>query len=316
MADAQLFTSIPPRISRRSETGEEIGESYQADCIASWADAGFQPTTINGRSERSDPEQGVGRITLERDASEVTGKPHPYFGDLLSAVAAHTAGPFALVNADVLIPADTGLAERVRSLRPRHMLFGRRLNVRQLGAPGTAYFNGYDFFAAHGDDVTALAKTHLVFGAPWWDHFFPLAMHLRGFQLSQLEPLVIHLQHDDRWNMTAYRNLGDRFIAEMQPMLPDGEYARHLRRVVASRMDIRRAAARDLKRLRRWRPLSPEEQRCLVLDRVGDLNLTVIDRLAPPPPSSRVRTPLRLRVGAKLLRLEVPGDSLFHHGPT
>lgn len=311
LADAQLFTSIPPGISRTSAAGDEIGATYQADCIASWVDAGFEPTTINAASERVDADSGIRRIMVERDASPITGKPLPYFGDLLSAIAGRTDGPFALVNADLLIPSHAGLAKRVMSLRPGEMIFGRRLDIVQPGASGTPYFNGYDFFAAHSGDVSALVGTGLVFGAPWWDHFFPLVMHLHGCHLTQLEPQVIHLRHDERWNMTTYRRLGDRFIAEMRSMVSNGEYAEHLLRILSNRKDVRRAAARDLTRFRWWRPLNPDQQRGLTLDRVGDLNLAVIDRLAPPPPSSSVRTPFRLRVQAKLLGLGATGDSFF-----
>jgi hypothetical protein len=302
LADIQLFTSIPPRISRTNAAGEEIGESYQADCIASWINAGFAPTTINARSEDADSVSGVERITLERDASEVTGRPHPYFADLLSTIAQETQGPFALVNADILIPSPTGLAERVTSLTPGQMIIGRRLNVPHLGASGTPYFSGYDFFGAHSEDVASLARTQLVFGAPWWDHFFPLAMHLRGCRIKQLEPQVIHLRHDERWSLATYRALGDRFINEIQPLVGAGEYARHLRRILAGGGHGRRAAARDLT-LHGLRPLDSDKQRRLILDRVGNLNLAVIDRLAPPPPSAGVRAPLRLRVQTKLLRL-------------
>ena len=131
LADVQLFTSVPPRISRTNSAGEEIGESYQAACIASWIDAGFAPATINARSERLDPESRLRQIRVERDASEITGKPHPYFGDLLSVIAEQT-GPFALVNADIVIPPSAGLAQRVKSLRPGQMIFTRRLDVAQV----------------------------------------------------------------------------------------------------------------------------------------------------------------------------------------
>jgi hypothetical protein len=187
------------------------------------------------------------------------------------------------------------------------VLIGRRLDVAQLGTSGRPYFHGYDFFAAHSSDVAALAKTHLVFGAPWWDHFFPLAMYLHGCQIAQLEPEVIHLHHDERWNLAAYRKLGDRFISEIRPMIGNTEYARHLLRILAGGAHGRRAAARDLT-LRWLRPLDAEEQSRLLLDRVGNLNLAVIDRLAPPPPSSGVRTPLRLRIQSKLLRLGASTD--------
>jgi len=302
LADVQLFTSIPPRISRTNAAGAEIGESYQADCIASWMDAGFAPATINARSERVDPPSRVRQITIDRDASEITGKPHPYLADLLAAIAEQASGPFALVNADIVTPTGAGLADRVAALRPGQVIIGRRLDVAELGASGRPYFNGYDFFAAHSDDVAALAKTRLVFGAPWWDHFFPLALHLHGCQITQLEPQVIHLRHDERWDWATYRQLGDRFVAEIRPMVGEGEYARHLRRILAG------GSVRDLTRLRWWRTLDPVEQSQLVLRGVATLNLAVIDRLAPPPPSSRIRAPRRLRLQAKLLRLGAAGE--------
>jgi hypothetical protein len=308
LAEVQLFTSIPPRISRRNAAGGEIGESYQAECIASWIDAGFAPASINTHSECVHTGSRVRQITVERDASEVTGRPLPYFGDLLSAIAEQTNGPFALVNADVAIPSCAGLAERVTSLRPGQMIFSRRLDIAEPGASGRPYLGGYDFFATYGEDAAVLTRTRLVFGAPWWDHFLPLAMHLYGCKVTQLEPQVTHLRHDERWDTATYRKLGERFLSDMAPMVPDGEYAQHLRRILASRTNGRRAAARHLTRPRWWRPLDPERRRQLVLDRVANLNLAAIDRLAPPPASSGLRMPLRRRVRAKLPRLGAPGD--------
>lgn len=301
LADVQLFTSIPPRISRADGAGREIGQAYQADCIESWIDAGFDPVTINARSERVEPESRLQRVTLERDASEITGKPHPYFGDLLSAVAERTKGPFALVNADILIPSSAALDVKVASIRPGEMIIGRRLDVAQLGASGTPYLYGYDFFAAHGEDVAALTETHLIFGAPWWDHFFPLAMHLQGVQITQLEPQIIHLQHDERWDFPTYRKLGDRFIAEIGPRAGVGGYARRLQRILGSDPSARRAAMKRATRPYRRRALDPERECQLILNRVGNLNVAVIDLVAPA--ASGVRKPLKLRIQATLLRL-------------
>jgi hypothetical protein len=230
-----------------------------------------------------------------------------YFGDLLSAIAEQAEGPFVLVNADIIIPAGAGLADKVTSLKRGQMMFGRRLDVAELGASGKVYFNGYDFFAAHAEDTAALAETRLVFGAPWWDHFLPLAMHLHGCHVMQLEPQVIHLLHVERWNLATYRELGDQFAAEMLRMVPGGKYAKHLRRILGGG-GYGHAAARRLALPRSWRPLDSEGQRQQVLDRVGDLNLAVIDRLAPPPASSRVRAPRRMRLQTRLLRLGAATD--------
>lgn len=295
MADALLFTSIPPKITRRNAAGEDIGPSYQADCIASWVEAGFAPATINARSESFSAEPPVRRVTVERDASEITGRPHPYFGDLLSAIAGETDGPFALVNADILIPPSAGLSRRVASLVRGQMIFTRRLDVARVGAPGKPFFYGYDFFAAHGADAAALAKSQLIFGAPWWDHFFPLAMHLHGCRITQLEPTITHLHHVERWDWSAYRELGDRFVAEMRSLVADGPYLEHLQRIRArgKGSPLRRRERRDR----------------LAFDSTSQLNVAVIERLAPPPASAGIRTPLKTRVQDRVLRLSAAGDS-------
>jgi hypothetical protein len=295
LADALLFTSIPPKITRRNGAGEDIGPSYQADCIASWIEAGFRPATINARSESFSAEPPIRRVTVERDACEMTGRPHPYFGDLLSAIAGETDGPFALVNADIVIPPSAGLSRRVTSLERGEVIFTRRLDVARVGAPGKPFFYGYDFFAAHGAEAVALAKSQLVFGAPWWDHFFPLAMHLHGHRLTQLEPTVTHLHHAERWDWANYRKLGNRFVAELQPLVADGPYTERLQRILAKGKGspLRRRERRDR----------------LVFDRMSQLNVAVIERLAPAPASSGVRTPLQMSVQDRLLRLSAAGDS-------
>jgi hypothetical protein len=297
LADALLFTSMPPKIARANAAGEEIGDSYQADCIASWIDAGFAPATVNARSESLSVEPRVRRITVERDASEITGRPHPYFGDLLSAIAGETDGPFALVNADILIPPSAGLSKRVRSLRRGQMIFTRRLDVARIDASGKPFFYGYDFFAAHSADAVPLTKSQLVFGAPWWDHLFPLAMRLHGCGLTQLEPQIIHLQHMERWDWTIYTKLGNRFVAEIRSMVADGPYTRHLRRILAGGKGGW------------WPRLNPERRERLIDGRVSQLNLAVIDRLAPPPASSGVRTPLNQRVQETLFQLGAASGS-------
>jgi hypothetical protein len=307
LADIQLFTSIPPLISRTDAAGNEIGESYQAACVESWIDAGFAPTTINARAEHVDPRSRARRVTVERDASEITGKPHTYLGDFLATIAAQSDGPFALANADILVPASAGLAQKVASLRRGQMMISRRLNVSELGASGTPYFYGYDFFAAHSQDVTALTETHLIFGAPWWDHYFPLAMYLHGLQITQLTPQVIHLRHHHRWNSTTYRKLGERFVAEMRPLIGTGGYARRLGRILGSDLTERQAAAPAARRPHWKRLLDPENKRQFTLNRIGALNVAVIDHLAPPPPlPAGARTPLKLRIHAQVLRT---GDS-------
>ena len=56
----------------------------------------------------------------------------------------------------------------------------------------------------------------MVFGAPWWDHFFPLLMLMQGCRIYQIEPAAMHLNHTERWNRPVWEALGQRFVAEIK----------------------------------------------------------------------------------------------------
>jgi hypothetical protein len=96
-------------------------------------------------------------------------------------------------------------------------------------------------------------------------------------------------------------------MTEMRSMVADGRYARHLQNALAGGSGSRLATARDSMLLSRGRRLSSEPDR-LMVDRVAHLNLAVIDRLAPVPASSAVRTPFGLRVRDRLLRIGAASD--------
>jgi hypothetical protein len=255
-----LFTSIPPAMVRTNDAGDEIGRQYQQDCLISWEEAGFTTTTINARAERLDLD--VRRITIDRDASEITGRPHPYFGDLLSAVAADIDGPFALANADIAIPAESRLAETTHSLKPGQVIFSRRVDVGPDGKIG-AYRHGFDFFAVHTSDLSRdLLESSLVFGAPWWDHYLPLALHMLGHRVTQIVPEVTHMEHDERWSWAVWSCLGRRFIDEIRPVAT-ATYRARLRLICP-----------------RGTPAQSETKGRATLGRVSDLNLAVLDRLS------------------------------------
>ena len=82
---------------------------------------------------------------------------------------------------------------------------------------GEAYASGFDLFAISGSDAARLADTQLIFGAPWWDHYLPLRMYMKGGALHLLEPAVWHLTHDERWNWPLWTRLGQTFVDEIEP---------------------------------------------------------------------------------------------------
>ena len=98
---------------------------------------------------------------------------------MLAIAASEACGqPFALINADVFI-ADTSLRKRFINMQRGEVYFSRRIDIETLEQREGAPFKfGYDFFVAHADDISGV-NSCMVFGAPWWDHFFPLTMHMR-----------------------------------------------------------------------------------------------------------------------------------------
>jgi hypothetical protein len=280
MAGIQLVTSIPPMMSRIDALGRDVGKSYQEDCISSWIDAGFEPISVNSTNEVVKP--AVRMTPVSRDASEVTGRPHVYFGDLLTtAVMEAPDGPIAIVNADILFPPHADLSDRVRGVRPGQVIFSRRLDTDVCDrTTGTPYWSGFDFFAVHTSDLTDFRDTSLVFGAPWWDHLFPLAMHMRGCHLMQIEPSVIHLKHAERWSPSVWEVLGWRFLSEIQAASTDENYRLQLTRAQGdssagrrSRLKVKLATALHVHRT---------ESDLRMLHRVSELNIAFLDRMSLP----------------------------------
>ena len=190
---------------------------------SSWKCAGFEPISVNWKDEPFG--HPLRMIPVTRNASAITGRPHLFFADLLAAASVEAQGrPFALINADVILKPAT-LTARVAQLRPGEFIFSRRIDIDQLGqTEGVPYHSGYDFFAGHADDMSGLSDAGMVFGAPWWDHFFPLLMFMRGCRLYQIEPTALHLEHTDRWSWPTWEALGKRFISEIRPRITDETY--------------------------------------------------------------------------------------------
>jgi hypothetical protein len=222
-----LITSLPPNLSRLDARGEEIGADYQERCIESWHRAGFEPISVNSTSESY--RHSVRMIPVSRDASAVTGRPNVFLADLL-AVASNEAegGPVVLMNADLLIRPGTALAAAVLELRPGEFIFSRRIDIdRPDQTDGMPWLLGYDFFAGHADDISGLPDGGMVFGAPWWDYYFPLMMFVQGCRIYQTGPAVLHLAHEIQW-WEGWEELGHRFIAEMQARVANERFRSRL----------------------------------------------------------------------------------------
>ena len=84
-----LFTSVPPQLS-----GEAL--SQQRDVISSWRAAGFEPISVNGRSEIT--QLAALGLDIEIELASEDGK--PFIGDILAAVKRRASTRAGIINAD------------------------------------------------------------------------------------------------------------------------------------------------------------------------------------------------------------------------
>ncbi len=271
-----LVTSIPPSVTRLDKDGVDVGAAYQEKCILSWEHAFFSPCSVHSLREK--PPIGVPIASVDRDASHVTGRPHVYFADLLKVgLERARGGPFALANADLMFKPELG--EVVARLRPGEMIFSRRIDIdRMEQVTGEVYHSGFDFFAMHSVDAESVGDAGLVFGAPWWDHYLPLAMHMRGCKMRLLQPSVFHLLHEERWSWHVWALLGGRFVAEISRSATDAVYGAGLKNALAdSSFEVRRNTARSiLKKITQ----APDKGVQRALHRVSLLNVQFLDECA------------------------------------
>ena len=206
---------------RETPEGRDIGNEYALHCVGSWRASGFVPVSINAVDEDISEViggSGITSIRIDRDGRGECGKPVPYLCDFLETICKHARGPIAITNADIelqLQPADYAL---LTDLKPGWGFVSRRYDIDSLSTQqATAYSNGYDFFAFHSEDLKVLRPRSFALGMPWWDHYLPLAMIMRGLRCVALRtPFVFHLRHTDRWNQLQWARIGEHFVDEME----------------------------------------------------------------------------------------------------
>jgi hypothetical protein len=218
MGSIPLFTSVPPRISRINLDGYEIGETYQINCVESWIEAGFSPYSINSSQEKL-PEFALDLMqirTVARDAKEATGKNLVFISDFLQEITKVVGGgPFALINADILINKSADISNMVASLKKGSCMIEHRFDFEDFQTTVNAkpYMYGYDFFAFNVEDVRYLPSEKFVFGIPWCDYYLPLLAKFAGLKRQRCDlPVAYHLSHNVQWSGSFWEDYGSMFL--------------------------------------------------------------------------------------------------------
>ena len=289
-----FITSLPPVITRQANDGTEIGREYALECIRSWRNNGFYPVSVNAERERISElisAEKIKLITVERDSTDQFGKPLVYLCDLVTAACSLTDGPVVFTNSDILIDMPEDLRKVIVNLQPGQCVVSKRCEIWNVDSrTGDEYTFGYDFFAFHTRDLSEFSNNEFVFGLPWWDHFLPTCMFLRGLRSIPVDkPFAFHLAHDERWDQDNWILLGKKFLkaaldessVNSQSATLAGDYARRCERAVlgSDASFVSRAGAL----LRGFTHRGKVENEIRMLHRVAAANMQWLDELGSRP---------------------------------
>jgi hypothetical protein len=232
-----IVTSIPPRIMRE-QGGYNIGELYQADCVASWLAAGFKVLSVNVADEIPvlvERYPQVEFVSVERDARAVAGRPTPLIDDLLRVLARQTQTIVGIVNADLCMAVTDNWADYIRPAIKSSILIGHRLDLGswstqsgQLQATGIPYTGGFDLFFFERDAIAKFLPADggpwcFSIGMPWWDFWLPVALALQGYRVAMLEKLIAgHLIHPIKYDPASWEYMAAQFVDYVLHHAPDG----------------------------------------------------------------------------------------------
>src|ERR1700733_6230934 len=129
--EVAIATSIPPKMTRL-QNGEDIGERYQADCVASWIEAGFKVYSVNAPEEipaLAGRFPQVEFMPTDRDARAVAGRKMPFIDDLLLALARQDRLIVGIVNADICLETGRDWIGPIAGAVASNVLMGPRVDV-------------------------------------------------------------------------------------------------------------------------------------------------------------------------------------------
>jgi hypothetical protein len=240
-AEIALVTSIPPRMTREQQ-GRNIGEQYQADCVASWVAAGFKVLSVNVRAEIPALAQrfpAVEFVPVDRDAASVAGRPTPLIDDLLLTLARQPQDIVGIINADLCMETGRDWIQPIKNSVASTILIGHRLDLihwstvpGELVASGDPYDEGFDLFFFEKSAIAqcltgAGAERYFSLGMPWWDFWLPTALALQGYRVAKMEePLAGHLVHPIKYDPAIWEYMGSQFIDYVRHHVRDDTAAR------------------------------------------------------------------------------------------
>jgi hypothetical protein len=308
-----FYTSLPPSI-HRPVSSTDFGPIYQRACVESWCRAGFKVVSINTIDE----------IAALRDLGypvefAICHSSPPSIGDFLRIIRESGEKVAGIVNADCLLVDLPNVLAAVACQAEDGMVLIERLNIDPSTLrPSGELCYGFDAFFFQTEIIDQIEiPDALRIGHPWWDYWLPVAFAAAGTKLMSIEaPLLVHLDHDRKWNQERWLENGQRML---EWLLAARTLPREFESLIRDFRGKEVFAEDDLSRFAQkcfsWLRLCAETQTLVVAGEWSDFILRVLHG-AGGSPEQRLRreiselTVYLAEARGKIFRLE--GDRKIH----
>ncbi|MEI2418835.1 hypothetical protein V6O07_01055, partial [Arthrospira platensis SPKY2] len=189
-----IVTSIAPGNTER-----------QKAAIQSWYDLGFSVVSLNIASEVQQLQPIYDNINfhvVERDGSDLYGKPYVYINDLLDYLREYGSTIGGIINSDIHLRVDKKFISFIFEQTQDSVIFAPRLDVESLEATeGNFYPYGFDAFFFDKNLLKDFPRSEFCLGVPYWDLWVPFIAVKKNWKLKYLkDPVAVHIDHTGNWS--------------------------------------------------------------------------------------------------------------------
>ena len=200
MKDILIATSISP-----------FNVDTQVDFLKTWKGFGSRMLTLNHSSEiekLSAAQSEFEIIEVERSAKEIVGKPLVFIDDFLKFFLESSHSHLLLINSDLHLRKPDEFKNAINALE-FDLFFGQRIDVNDVSDEEGELFGGFDYFIFSRDLAAKIPASEFCIGAPWWDHWIPLASILLDAKVySCEEPIIGHVLHEVNYGVGSLGYMG------------------------------------------------------------------------------------------------------------
>jgi hypothetical protein len=235
-----LFTSIPPRLDRRSVDGISIGDRYQAECIQSWLRCGFEIYSVHYRDElpKLRRYEGVTYVAAERSEREDPREMKPSLRIVMEVVKRSGVEVPGIVNSDILLLNSPGWVDAIRREITKSVIAVTRYETNDIDRTCIGWAPwGFDVIFFDPFYIDRLQYCDMRLGECWWDYWLPLSLYFEGAALKHVEDFVALHQDHPIVSSNKIHEYAERFIAWLA-LLADADRSRSQETRVTETYDI------------------------------------------------------------------------------